>query len=97
MFGAWHVKSCSHFIFCEDSSAHLVQAEVVYKDLHSHQIKTLAKYKQEAQLKNMVAQDAACSLAAFEAMAEKYFPGYKCQELLKGASVDDFDWDAPAV
>jgi hypothetical protein len=84
---------CSYLIFHEPSSARFHKSEAVYDDLRSHQIKTLANYKKEAQLKNMVSEDTACSSAAFEAMAEKYFPGYNCRELPKGANVKDFDWD----
>lgn len=84
---------CSTFTFFDPTSRMIIKGELVYEDLLSHQIKTLVNYKRVAQEKKLAAKKDPCTPAAFEAMAEKYFPGYKLRSLPRGAIVEDFQWN----
>jgi len=84
---------CSHLSFFNPASRKVIEGDVVYQDLLSHQIKTLIAYKEKAQLEEMEGEEKACTPAAFKAMGKKYFPAYHLRELPDGATVQDFQWE----
>ena len=83
----------SHLSFFNPASQYVIEGNVVYQDLLSHQIKTLIAYNEKTQLEEMEGEENACMPAAFKVMGKKYFPAYHLQELPDGATVQDFQWE----
>lgn len=69
-----------------------VDGAIIFKRMFTHQVKTLAAYKKLAEQQEMEAEESACTGAAFEALAKRYFPCLGYTPMPEGASTQNFNW-----
>jgi hypothetical protein len=79
------------FQFRKDDKS-LDDGRTIFQKLFTHQVKVLTAYKKIAELKHMETEELACTGAAFELMAKKYFPILNHESIPDGASLQNFDW-----
>ena len=69
-----------------------VDGAIIFNSMFTHQVKTLVAYKKRAEQEEMEAEESACTGAAFEALAMKYFPSLAPTLMPEGASTRNFNW-----
>lgn len=83
------------FMFSAKNDQSLTQGKGIFRRFLAHQVRALAAYKKLAEEKEMEAEEPACTAAAFEALAKKYFPTLDGVSSPKGTSLNNFDWLKP--
>ena len=69
-----------------------IDGAIVFNMMFTHQVKTLAAYKKLAERRKMETEESACTGAAFESLAKRYFPCLGYTPMPEGASMQNFNW-----
>jgi hypothetical protein len=83
------------FMFSRKDNRAGTQGEVIFNRVFTHQVRALIAYKKLAEEKEMEAEESACTAAAFETLAKKYFPVLGRTTIPQGTSLSNFDWLKP--
>ena len=83
------------FMFSAKNDQSLTEGKIIFRRVFAHQVRALATYKRLAEHKEMEAEESACTAAAFEALAKKYFPILDRISIPTGTSLGNFDWPKP--
>lgn len=80
-------------MFLDIAKKKLVDSQIVYQQLFTHQVNVLSAYKLWAEKKDMANDDPVCMVEAFESLAHKYFPMLQSTSPPAGAWSKNFLWD----